>query len=227
MTFLIFLSSIILIFSGPVEAEQTVMTSNHNITLHVINHNGARMNDSSDNTYTFFPGTGSGGLNAIKIIDNISNPSIGKIIFTNTLSGTFYSAYNGGKGFNDEGILMLAVNGTIPDNFQLNLKASGYQWTPDGTIPLYSNLLYNSTTIDETYFKSDFIYGPQTWKPFYIANYPLFEKQDMKNTTNTFNIMLIDLYAGMLKSTNYPGITLNNNGAIKIDYSSEIYLQEV
>jgi hypothetical protein len=92
-------------------------------------------------------------------------------------------------------------------------------WTPDGTIPLYSNLLYNSTTLDETYFKSDFIYGPQTWKPFYIANYPLFEKQDMMNTTNTFNIMLIDLYAGMLKSTNYPGITLNNNGAIKIDYS--------
>ncbi len=200
-----------IILSGSVAA-QSIMPSNNNTALHVINHNGARMNDSNNNTYTFFPGIGSGGLNAVKITDNSSNPSTGKVIFTNSQSGAFYTAYTGGKGYADNGILMLAVNGTLPDNFQVNIKANGYQWIPIGGNP--SIYTYNSTTLDETFYKSDFIYGLQTWKPFYSANYPLFEKQDMTNTTNTFNIMLIDLYAGMLNNND-----LIDKGTIKIQYS--------
>ena len=31
-----------------------------------------------------------------------------------------------------DGILMLAVNGTISDDFSVHIKSSGYNWTPPG-----------------------------------------------------------------------------------------------
>ena len=218
--FLTLTFALVVMLAGSVAA-QSVMPSNNNTTLQVVNDNGARMNDSSNNEYTFYPGSASGGLNAVKITDDSSNPATGKVVFTNSQSGTFYTTYTGTKAYSDDGILMLAVNGTIPSNFQVNIKASGYQWIPttDGSIPLFSDISYNATTLDETFYKSDFIYGPQTWKPYYKPDYPLFEKEDMANTNNKFNIMLIDLYAGMLKYNNYPGITLTNNGTIKIEFS--------
>ncbi len=212
----------ILIFCGSAAAtvtEQTVIPNNNNVNLTVANDNGARMNNSENDSYSFYPGSGSGGLNALKITDNSTDSNTGKVVFTDSQSGTFYLTYTGGKGYADAGILMVAINGTLPDNFQLKIDASGYQWIPaiNGLPPLFADITFNSSTVNETFLKSDFSYGPQTWKPYWSANYPLYEKQNMTDTANTFSIMFIDLYAGLLRSSGYSE-TLNDLGMIKINY---------
>ncbi|GAB6056716.1 hypothetical protein JCM15415_20320 [Methanobacterium movens] len=212
----------ILIFCGSAAAtvtEQTVIPNNNNVNLTVANDNGARMNNSENDSYSFYPGSGSGGLNALKITDNSTDSNTGKVVFTDSQSGTFYLTYTGGKGYADAGILMVAINGTLPDNFQLKIDASGYQWIPaiNGLPPLFADITFNPSTVNETFLKSDFSYGPQTWKPYWSANYPLYEKQNMSDTANTFSIMFIDLYAGLLRSSGYSE-TLNDLGMIKINY---------
>ena len=71
--------------------------------------------------------------------------------------------------------------------------------------------------MDETFTKSDFIYGPQIWKPGSVENYPIYYGQNMSDTENTFMIMFIDLGVGALKKgTISPQI---DNGAAKVEYS--------
>ena len=206
----------IVLLSGTVTAAE--IPSHNNTNLTVANDPGVRFNDNGDNTYSFFLGSGD-GTGSIKITNNASNTTP-KVIFTNSQSGTFYIMNTGGKGYSDNGLLMLAINGTIPDNFKLHIQASGYQWTPTTGAPDYSNITYNASTLDEIFNKSDFIYGPQNWKPYYI-NYPIYEGQDLNDLNNNFSIMFIDLYAGILnpKNAKYTGQTLTNNGTIKIQYT--------
>ncbi len=213
---LIITFALIVITSGTATANQTVMPSYSNTNLTVSNDEGARFDVNGDDSYSFFKGSGSGGLNSIKISD-MPNDTSAKIIYTNSQSGIFYIKNTGGKGYSDDAVLMLAVNGTIPDNFMVNIQASGYQWAPILTgAPSYADKTYNSSTIDETFNKTDFIYGPQIWKPYYQANYPLFEGQNMNDSFNTFSIIFIDLYAGILKQANYA--PLIDNGTIKVSY---------
>jgi hypothetical protein len=199
-------------------ASAAEMPDNNNINLSVANDLGAKFNYNGDNTYSFFKGldNNTGGLNAIKISDD--NSTAAKVNFTNAQSGTFYIANTGGKGYSDEGILMLAINGTLPSDFSVLITVSGYQWTPNATgKPNASNIVYNQLALNETFNVTDFIYGPQTWRNYYGPNYPIYEMQDMTNTSNKFNIIIIDLYAGMLNPSSYPGLI--NNGTIKVDYS--------
>ena len=208
--------AVIVLLSGSVTA--AVIPSHNNTNLTVANDPGVRFNDNGDNTYSFFLGSGD-GTGSIKITNNASNTTP-KVIFTNSQSGTFYIMNTGGKGYSDNGLIMLAINGTIPDNFILHIQASGYQWTPTTGAPDYSSITYNASTLDEIFTKSDFIYGPQNWKPYYV-NYPIYEGQDLNDLNNNFSIMFIDLYAGILnpKNAKYTGQTLTDNGTIKIQYT--------
>ena len=216
-TLLVILCGIVLILSGSASAAE--IQSHYKINLTVANDNGVRFNSNNDNTYSYFYGSGD-GTNSIKITNDSSSTNP-KVIFTNSQSGTFYITNTGGKGYSDDGILMLAVNGTIPENFKLHIKASGYQWTPTtGTAPNFAIITYNSSTLDEFYNQTDFAYGPQTWKPYY-SNYPIYEGQDISNLTNRFSIMFIDLNAGILNPSKYSGQTLTDKGMIKIQYSIE------
>jgi len=204
----------ILVLCGSAAAAE--MPDNNYVNLEVVNDNGARIDIWGNDTYRYFEGTGTGGTNSLKINDD--NGTAAKVINTTAQSGTFYIAYTGGQGRVDNGILMLAVNGTVPDDFQVTITANGYTWNPAiGFTPAQGDLTYNPVTLNETFYKSDFIYGPQTWKPYYQANYPIYEKQDMTNTSNAFYIMLIDLYSGIIPGANYD--SLINNGAIKVQYS--------
>ncbi|WP_067049542.1 PGF-pre-PGF domain-containing protein [Methanofollis ethanolicus] len=151
-----------------------------------------------------------------------------QVVFSNDQSGVFYINDTGGRGWDDNGILMLAVNGTIPDDFRVNIKASGYQWTPvqKGNFPAFENITYVPEALDETFTKDDFLYGPQIWRPCPAVNYPIFDRQDMTDTGNTFSIMFIDLNAGILgKNTlsqpDFSGQAINDKGAIKVEYSFE------
>ena len=216
------LCAIVLISSGSVAADQTVIPSCADSNLTVANDAGARFDAIGNESYNYFNSTSQSatqGQNALHITTNISN-SIGNVTFTNTQSGTIYFSDTGGRGWDDNGILMLAINGTIPDNFWVHITASGYQWTPVlyYNKPSQSDLIYVIGSINETFYKSDFIYGPQIWKPCPAANYPIFAGQNMDDTTNTFSIIFIDLYAGLI-GTNTPYYSsLIDNGMIRIDY---------
>ncbi|MGF7117585.1 PKD domain-containing protein [Methanobacterium oryzae] len=209
----IFLALSFLMILALCGASTAAETGTNYVNLTVSNDNGAKFGNA-DGTYTFFNRTADGN-NALKITNN-SSVTAGNVVYTNSQSGTFYITSVGGKGYEDNVLLMLAVNGTIPDNFQLHITASGYQWTPKSKEPSVGDLTYNSTTLNETFYATDFIYGPQTYKPMNLANYPFYEYQDITNTTNTFMIMFIDLYSGILNNS-----TLTENGMVKIQYSFE------
>ncbi|MGF7117584.1 chitobiase/beta-hexosaminidase C-terminal domain-containing protein [Methanobacterium oryzae] len=221
--FIALICAIILISSGSVAADQNLIPSCADSNLSVSNDAGARFDAIGNESYNYFNSTSQSatqGQNALHITTNTSN-SLGNVTFTNGQSGTLYFSDTGGRGWDDNGILMLAINGTLPDNFWVHITASGYQWTPLSSYDLKPNqasLTYVSGSINETFYKSDFIYGPQIWKPCPAANYPIFAGQNMDDTTNTFSIIFIDLYAGLIgTSTSYYN-QLIDNGMIRIDY---------
>ena len=119
---------------------------------------------------------------------------------------------------------MLAVNGTIPDNFSVAITSSGYTWTglaENSTLPESGNLTYTSPALSETFEKADLSYGPQIWKPAYSADTPMFTGQNMSDSEDTFSLVFIDLNAGAL--CNAENLTdqgdLTDRGAVKIDYT--------
>lgn len=71
-----------------------------------------------------------------------------------------------------------------------------------------------ATQLDETFNRSDFIYGTQAWKPYITATVPIVEGQDPKGS-DKYYAMFVDLYA-----TPY-GIddTGDYTGGVKVEYS--------
>jgi PGF-pre-PGF domain-containing protein len=209
-----------------------VIPSNSNVLLQISNDGTARFNDYSNNTYHFFsPGqSGTQGMNALHITTDASSSKY-QVTFSNDQSGVFYLTDTGGRGWDDNGILMLAVNGTIPDSFRVNIKASGYQWTPVPVdiyppYPAFADITYVPEALNETFTKDDFLYGPQIWRPCAATNFPIFDGQDMTDTENTFSIMFIDLNAGILGANtlsqpSFAGQSVTDNGAIKVEYAFE------
>jgi hypothetical protein len=220
----------IMLVATPASADATEpIPSNKDVLLRISNEGGARFDDYGDNTYHFFSPTQSAtqGLNALHITTDPAVAS-GQVTFTDAQSGVFYLTDTGGRGWDDNIILLLAVNGTVPDSFQAHIKTSGYQWEPvlTGTYPAFEDVTYVSGALDETFTKDDFLYGPQIWRPCPATNYPIFDGQDMTDTGNTFSIMFIDLNAGLLGSgtlsqPSFAGQSINDNGAIKVEYSFE------
>ena len=199
----------------------TVLSSYNKIFVTVANDNGVKYNtynETNNNTYYIgFSGIDR-GLNANHISNN-SSETFGQVTTTNNQSGVFYITDSGGSGFADNVLLMIAVNGTIPDNFKINIRSSGYNWTPlpgIEQIPSLSDIQYVGGAINETFTKNDFIYGPQTWKPCGNENYPIYYGQNMSDSNNTFQIMFIDLYVGVMNNS-----ALIDSGAVKIEYSIE------
>ncbi|MDD5023663.1 MAG: PKD domain-containing protein [Methanoregula sp.] len=205
------------------------MSAYRNTNIYVANDEGVKRDVpdgiSAGFTYNYIPNTyfvlfrsDGGGLNALSMTDDLSIMS--KVVHTTDQSGIFYLAFGGGQASMNEAILMLAVNGTIPDDFNVHIRSSGYNWTPESPATENSwgpgaDLNYVEGAVNQTFTKDDFIYGPQIWKPCSIADYPIFNGQNMSDTANTFQVMFIDLNIGALKSA-----TLGpTNGAITVEYS--------
>ncbi len=190
------------------------------IFVNMANDDGVKYNAFGNKTYNIrFEGINR-GLNALHIS---TDPAVnfGQVTVSENQSGTFYATDSGGKGYEDEIILMLAVNGTIPDDFSVRVKADGYTWTPNPVSnqpPALESVTYQSTALDEVFTKEDFRYGPQIWKPTgNECDYPIYGGQDLTDTENTFQIMFIDLNAGVLR----PNAALENRGAVRINYTFE------
>jgi PKD repeat protein len=206
----------------------TVLPNYSNIYVQTANDEGISFNTTGNGTYYIQSlSAPNGGFNAVHIANNSSATlNYGSYTTTSNQSGTFYATDTGGRGYQDDVILLVAVNGTLPDDFVLHVIASGYNWTPTGVMnaaPTTAALSDYGVTLNETFTKADFIYGPQDWKPTGgNANYPIYLNEDVNDTSNMFHLMFVDLHAGLLGS-NYPGGNSQfvNNGAVKIDYSFE------
>lgn len=194
------------IFSSPI-------SSYNNVNITTANNGTVYMQDL---------GSG-GGLNAIHIASStVLGPNYGQYTVTSNQSGVLYVTDTGGRGYQDNIVLMIAVNGTIPENFAVKIRASGYTWTPSGfnTAPALANITYQIASINQTFYKNDFIYGPQNWK---MAGgntaYPIYLNEDMSDPSNNFSLLFIDLHTGPLGS-NYPSGNgaLTDYGAVKISY---------
>lgn len=163
-----------------------------------------------------------GGLNALHITTSRSEP-YGQVTTTDARSGTFYLSDTGGRGFSDDLILMVAVQGDLPDDYRIHVRSSGYQWEPTPVLnqpPSQGNITYVEGAIDDTFDKSDFIYGPQAWKPYNGADYPIYAGQDMSDPDQKFRFAFIDLKAGLLGQNSY--LTgLEDDGMIRVEYEIE------
>jgi|WetSurMetagenome_2_1015567.scaffolds.fasta_scaffold41930_3 PKD repeat protein len=210
----------------------TVIPTNRNVNLSVVNDAGARFDDYGNEAYNFFnmDQSATQGQNALHVSSDNASKTTTDVTYTTAQSGVFYMTDTGGRGWDDDGILMLAVNGTVPDNFRVHIRSSGYRWTPvpTGSYPSYSGITYVPGAVDEYFTKADLIYGPQIWRPAPGDSnyYPIFDYQDMTNTSNTFSIMFIDLNTGILGpgatgQSDFSGQPVTDNGAIKIEYSFE------
>jgi PGF-pre-PGF domain-containing protein len=215
---------IMIVMIAPAAAEP--ISQSRHIFFHVANDDGVKYDldgavygDGNNNT-DYIKADG-GGLNEIHITADPDSP-YGQITVSEDLSGTFYTSYTGGRGYTDEMILLLAVNGTIPDDFAVHIKTSGYVWTPSSSAP--TNYTYVVGALDETFTKEGFIYGPQIWKPGPGAiapiGMPLFQGQDMSDTDNTFNLMFIDLNAGMMGAPLFASLPADQR-SLKVEYSFE------
>lgn len=178
----------------------------------------------SDGLTKYFKFEG-GGLNALHITTD-PDDAYGQTTTSDEQSGVFYFSETGGRGFFDDMILMIAVNGTIPDDFAVHIRASGYRWTPTPLLnqpPTADDLEYIDGSYEGTITKSDFMYRPQTWKPAgdnAPGNYPIYYGQDMSETSNTFHTVFVDLNAGIIgENSMIPDLI--DSGSMKIEFEFE------
>ena len=182
--------------------------------------NGARFNETGD----YYFKLDGGGLNALHITNSIDDP-YGEVIDAVSTSGHFYISDTGGRGYDDDVILMLAVNGTIPENFNLHLESGGYRWTPtaNGSIPLEEDVINNHTynVVDDDFGPANFTDYFQIWKPSTSSNYRIYNTQDMADSNHKFTLMFIDLKVGALGLNTTTGYynDLVDNGMVRVNYT--------
>jgi hypothetical protein len=175
------------------------LPSNRNIDIAVSNDAGALYGSGPSDTYLIdAPG---GGLNQLHITTDPSSAGVsGQVttqnVTTSSASGTFWVSTTGGRGYNDDIILLFSLTGTISDDFGLSIKSSGYQWTASSAGVV--NPVYKDGAVNETFTKSDFLYGPQTTKPGPgpAPILPFYSGQDINDPATAQYLMFVDLYVG-------------------------------
>jgi len=199
---------------GPVSAIE--LGNYHHIYVNVANDDGVRFNETGNNTY--YVKYDGGGLNALHVTPNTGDAD-GDVWNSVSSTGTFYVSDTGGRGYDDDIILFFALNGTPGDEFSINIKSDGYQWTPtvDGSVPSLNPADHKIEALNETFYASDLIYGSQTWRPA-GSEYPIFHKQNMSDTSNEFDFMFIDLNVGVVGNSN-----LIDGGMAGITYTINDY----
>ena len=174
------------------------LPSNRNIDIKMSNDAGALYGSGPDNTY--FISAPGGGLNQLHIsTDSTPAGAFGQVttrnISTSSTSGTFWVTTTGGRGYDDDVILMFSLVGAISDAFSLKIRSSGYQWTPSDAVV---NPVYKAGAVDEIFTKADFIYGPQTAKPgpgnAWVL--PFYSGQNINDPSTAQYLMFIDLNVG-------------------------------
>jgi hypothetical protein len=188
--------------------------------------NGAFYNSSGDDYYFKFTKAG-GGLNAIHIADSPASEDRYGGVYTNKgTSGTFYiSDTSKDPGCSDSAILMFGVSSDVnTTNLELNVNASGYNWTFTPIIMYPDSVTYYDEVEIGTFDESDFldIGGSDIesyWRPYFDEDYPMYDGQ---GNLDTYKVMFIDLSLGTLKYNS----SLNYNGSIKVDYDINGFIED-
>ncbi|MDD1716097.1 MAG: DUF3344 domain-containing protein, partial [Methanolinea sp.] len=198
---------------SPVNADDVggiILPDYHHIDITLAHNEGS--------SYIKFDG---GGLNALHLTTSTSEP-YGQVTTTEEESGTFYVSDTGGRGFLDDLILLIAVKGEVPDNYSVHIRANGYRWEPTPILnmpPTMENLTYIPGSIDDTFRKEDFIYGPQSWRPYNGPDYPFYCGQDTVSG-EMFRFLFVDIKVGTL-GPNSDLYGLTDNGMAKVEYEIE------
>jgi hypothetical protein len=231
---IILISVILLSVSGVAHAD--LFTTNNHFYTGVANDNGVKFDIDynyylNDATYGPLPGASpgtylvkadGGGQNELRISSTTTGGSvISQSTSTGSYTDSFYVTNSGGRGFDNDILMLLAVKGPVSNDFSISVKSTGYDWTPAAPGAYQPTLSADQvsyiTGIDTTFNSSDFMgtqsathrFGPGGWSMMYNG-------QDAGDTS-TWNLMLIDLYVGNVKSTTISGLT--NDGAVKVDFT--------
>jgi hypothetical protein len=86
------------------------------------------------NNGTYYMKFDGGGLNALHITTSTGSPN-GQVTNSTSAIGKFYVSDTGGRGYDDDIILMFATNATLSSDFSIKINASGYQWEATGLEP--------------------------------------------------------------------------------------------
>jgi len=134
--FLALICALVLSLCGSTAAADmntTQLPSNRHIFINVSNDDGVLFN--MDGTRyggpngTYYIKADGGGLNELHI-SNSNETTYGQVTVINSNktnpSGVFYITNTGGRGFDNDIILLVAVKGPIPDKFSLHIKSGGY-----------------------------------------------------------------------------------------------------
>lgn len=108
---------------------------------------------------------GGGGLNQLHIgtaATTTSNSNLSYNAVSGSYDNNFWLTTTGGKGGNDDLILCVALTGPISSNFSLNVVSNGYVAAPGTARPTITAANWQNNVVNETFYGSDFIYGPQT-----------------------------------------------------------------
>ncbi len=151
-----------------------------------------------------------GGQNAIHITSDYVNHPEGTVTFSNNPNGSFYVSDTGGRGYEDEAVLLIAVNKSVPSNFNIHLKADGYQILdhPPSESPDSDEVSDYTDTYERDFTAADFLYNQngvlvsQNWKPGTYGssgdvNFKLFNSENL-NTEPDYNFILADIDLGVI-----------------------------
>ena len=128
--------ALLLTLSSAAFADLTPIAGNH-VFFNVSNDSSVKFdwdaskygNATANNMYYIL--ADGGGLNQLHIATDVNNV-FGQVTTANTTtsnpSGAFYISTTGGRGFNDDIILLASVKGPISDDFSLQITSSGYNW---------------------------------------------------------------------------------------------------
>lgn len=225
---------ILFVASGivPVMADTEIPWTGGYHQIYLAPTNGIRFNATGNGTY-YFKLSG-GGLNALHISNDPKNITKGQFTTTSATSGTFWITDTGGRGYHDDALLLIAVNGTTPlttRNFTVHITSSGYNWTPtgDGLLPPEGVPVYNASALNNVAFSTgNFLLNSSTpidtyWRPSTQSTFPVFYNEYMNFNPNNFRFILVDLKVGVIGTGNTGNSTYAQNltdwGAANVTYS--------
>ncbi len=239
----------------PVAAQDANPLNPQNIlNIPVINKQRVSINETTaPGTYFFDIGNNltNGGQNAVHVTDTNATPNG---IFHNSsilnpsdvdmLNGSFYISDTGGKGYEDEAILLIAASDVDPDTFSIHIKSEGYKFTDHApnSPPIYPNQTgtFNPDAYENTFHLSDAINGNsdganppdaalQNWKWSTSSsdnvNEKLFYEENL-GSEDDYNMILADLNTSIVGTAAPTGggnasyrNLLTYNGNPKITYN--------
>lgn len=162
------------------------------------------------------------GINALHISYDPVNAPAGDINESGNLAGTFYVTDTGGRKFQDDIVLLAAVNSTN-EEISIKLNCSGYQWdlTGEGFAPPQDDVDFNYSALNGSFSNSDYAKNGdeddvfQNWKPGVhgigdVGDYPIFD-----GSSDNCYLLFVESNVGTFNN----GTSLLNNGSVRVDYS--------